>query len=431
MKAEFFTTYTSSICANDKKMKFLTDLLSQIEEVSVFLFEGGLGKKSKLNIAYEACREKFPDINSKILQNFIREYIKRSKKKPLSSPMRPSIYLDQNFDVQITDNKMTSHWLRFSKKNFPLFGKYLQKKVTSESKIKTAQIFKKGNKVYCRLTISEVKELNPDIDFNSGSNSESFNKVLEETVSSLDGSFKTMNGGKKKDLIHKLTSKVVKDLLNKGTEVLILEDYESLSKSVKSKSRKQKEKLFNGITGFPCGLFRDLLKYKCIKANILVIKQEDYNYEKEHKDYKIFYSKKSSVKESKTTNRLIKSLVEPYGDIFVRSDGSLRNLSFIHESLLPFGEEGWNQFKDSELLKECLNLEDYNRRDRIMKELRNKIVYRKSQDHKSYIISRDDYYSKRELKEIRDEFFKLNLLDYELKAMYNQFEDYITEDYKN
>lgn len=357
MIVEFLKTYTSRIDANPKKMEIIENTLSTLSEVSVFLFENGIGPKSKQQVAYAACRDRFPDLNSKILQNFVRYYLKKSKKKSPKNPIKPIIILDQNFKVEKSKKaSFASHWLTYGKVNYPLFGKYLSEKVTDESKIKQAQIFKRGCKIYCRLVIEEKRELNKPIDFDNGSNVKSFNEIVIDNIKELSDKTQKLKGGKLKDFVHKLTSKIVKDLQNTGMDVLVLEDYESLRQLVKTKSRNEKSQIIEGISKFPYVMFRDLLSYKCLDSNILTMTEQDYQYGKDHSKYTPYESNASSFKLNKFTTRLILSLREDYdssffldpkGDYFCRIDCK-------PEYIFPIGVELWEKVKDSDLFKDYL-----------------------------------------------------------------------------
>ena len=226
-------------------------------------------------------------INSKILQNFISLYHLIGKKKLPKSPVKPSIYIDQGQNIKIdNDKKLTNIWLRFCRKNFPLFGKYILNKITDPSKVKLVQIFKRNNKLYCKLTY--VEEI-PDITITNPSNIIGCDVNYKRMVLS-DNSFKIIkilahrkiehkkNNQKKrnlnnysKDYLHKLTTQISKDLSAQGVEVLILENLKNLRKSASRKNGTSKGKMLNYIiNSFPHSMFQNFLKYKCLNLGIKV-----------------------------------------------------------------------------------------------------------------------------------------------------------------
>ena len=76
-----------------------------------------------------------------------------------------------------------------------------------------------------------------------------------------------------KDFLHKLTTKVSKDLSNQEIEVLVLEDLRNLRKSASRKLGTSKGKKLNYIiNSMSFGLFQNFLEYKCLDLGILVEK---------------------------------------------------------------------------------------------------------------------------------------------------------------
>lgn len=284
-------SYTSLITGNQGKIEFLEQQLNLIEDLSWYIFQ----LKARFGIRwwfnqknlYHQCRKMFPEINSKLIQNFCRYNYKVVKGKKLpKKPVSPSLIIDsQNFDFQKTENQFSSYWLRFNKKNFPLKGKILNK-INNESEVKLAQIYKKDNKFYCKLSV--VKEIKKPL---TGNNSVGCDVNYKRIVFS-DNSFyslkrlahrkieKKKNNQKKrnltnytKDFLHKLTTQIADDLQSKATEVLVLEDLRNLKKSASKKSGNNKGKMINYIiNSMPYGMFQDFLEYKCLDRGIKVEK---------------------------------------------------------------------------------------------------------------------------------------------------------------
>ena len=282
-------SYPCLISGNKSKIEFLEDLLKQIEDLSLFVFNQGKSSWTFYNFKtlYHLCRKNFPSINSKILQNFIKLYQLKPGKKSPKSPINPLIYIDQNFNIEVdSSKKFSNYWLRFSRRNFPLLGKNNLKKISDFSKVKVIQIYKRNEKLYCKLTY--VEEI-PDITIQNPSNIIGCDVNYKRMVLS-DNSFKMIkqlayrkiehkkNNQKKrnltnysKDYLHKLTTQISKDLSTQGVEVLVLENLRNLRKSSSRKNGTSKGKMLNYIiNSFPYSMFQNFLKYKCLNLGIKV-----------------------------------------------------------------------------------------------------------------------------------------------------------------
>lgn len=283
-------TYTCLISGNKSKIFFLQEQVEIIEDLSWYIFQlkqrFGIRWWFNQKILYHQCRRFFPELNSKVVQNFIRfSYsIKKGMKLP-KNPVNSSIILDyQNFDFSIFNNKLTKYWLRFQKRNFPLLGKILTK-IKHSDKIQLVQIYKRSNKFFCKLVV--VKELQEPV---SSSNIIGCDVNYKRIVFS-DNSFKHIkqlahrkiehkkNNQRKrnltnytKDFLHKLTTQISDELQQKAIEVLLLEDLRSLRKSASRKFGTSKGKMINYIiNSFPYSMFQKFLKYKCLDRGIKVV----------------------------------------------------------------------------------------------------------------------------------------------------------------
>lgn len=283
-------SYTCKISGNNCKVDYLQEQLELIEYLSWFIFN--LKQKFGINWwfnqkkLYHQCRRFFPELNSKVVQNFIRfSYrIKKGQKLP-KKPVDPSIILDyQNFDFSKYSNKLTNYWLKFSKIKFPLFGKTNLNKIKHTDKIQLVQIYKRNNQLYCKLVV--VKELPEptggsnivgcDINYKRMvlSNNKFYNikQLAHRKIEHKKYNQKKRNlNNYSKDFLHKLTTQISKDLSAQGVEVLVLENLKNLRKSASRKLKTSKGRMLNYIiNSMPYGIFQHLLKYKCLDLGIKV-----------------------------------------------------------------------------------------------------------------------------------------------------------------
>ena len=281
-------SYSCLISGNKSKIEFLEDLLKQIEDLSLFVFNQGKSSWTFYNFKtlYHLCRKNFSSINSKILQNFIKLYQLKPGKKSPKSPINPLIYIDQNFNIEVdSSKKFSNYWLRFSRRNFPLLGKNNLKKISDFSKVKVIQIYKRNEKLYCKLTyVEEVPEIVTDpakstgLDFNTKRLASSNNKIYSMKRWFHRKSEHRKNKGKNninnytKNFVHSLANQIIKDLIFTGTEVLVLENLKDLRKSISKKNGTSKGKTLNYYINncFPYSMLKQILEYKCLDFNILV-----------------------------------------------------------------------------------------------------------------------------------------------------------------
>lgn len=279
-------SYTCKISGNKTKIQYLESMLQTLTKLSKYVF--GLGQQSWSNqkTLYKDCRNKFPKLNSKVLQNFISLYQKVGKKKLPKVPKKAAIYIDQSFNIKFDSNtKLTNYWIKFHRKRFPLLGKRNLSRVKLES-VKLIQIFKRKNKLYCKLMTSETipvsnmktKCIGLDVNtkrlvLSNGSffhTKDLFHRKMERKKNKWK---KHATFNYTKDYIHKLTTKMVSTLLTKGKEVLVLEDLKHLRKSACKKNGTSKGKHLNYIlNSFPYSMFQSFLEYKCLNSGINVVR---------------------------------------------------------------------------------------------------------------------------------------------------------------
>ena len=287
-------SYTCKISGNVEKVNFLNETIDIIEDLSWFVFSLGTNYSknwwyNQKNL-YHHCRRFFPELNSKILQNFISLYKPKSGRKlPKYKPIKSGIFVDQGFNIKINNsNSLTNFWLRFSRRNFPVFGKYLKKKILEPEKVKLVQIFKNSKGLYCKVIY--VEEL-PDI--TTSNNSKIFGLDVNTKRMVLSNNIfynikrlyhrklehyknkqrKRNLNNFTKDFLHKLTTQIANDLSAQGTEVLILENLKGLRKSASRKLGTSKGRKLNYIiNSMSFGMFQNFLTYKCLDLGIKVEK---------------------------------------------------------------------------------------------------------------------------------------------------------------
>ena len=279
-------SYTSIISGNKEKLEYLKNTLATNQEMSDYIFSLGKDKWSNQKELYQELRIKYPALKSKILQQFMQLYLPiRGKKQPKKKSIKASIILDnQNFSFKLTNNKLTSIWLKFHLRKFPILSKHLLEKLKNsnlEKEVKYCLIFKRNNKLYCKVTIvkdiDEQKELiNPlSIDINTknmvSSKSKFYNlKRLFHTKFERckKNKWKSKNiSNITKDSIHKVSNEIISDLKKQGSKVLVLEDLKF------SKSQKKYAKKENFILNtFFYGILKNFFEYKCIENGIKLIK---------------------------------------------------------------------------------------------------------------------------------------------------------------
>ena len=281
-------SYIVKIDGNKSKINYLKSNLIELDKLSQYVFSLGKEKWSDQKELYRICREKFPLLNSKVLQNFISLYQpKQGRSIPKKKYIKAGIFVDQSFNVQKSDTKLTNYWLKFHRKRFPLFGKKNLERISDLKNIKLVQIFVRKGKLYCKLT--EVKEIvNPvgsvklneivGLDINSArivlSNNKFYHlrKLKHRKIEHYKNKQLNRNlNNFTKNVVHNITSKIVKDLLLTGMKVLVLEDLRTLRKNCTTKERhKGTSKRNYVVNSIPTGMFKNFLTYKCNQNGIKV-----------------------------------------------------------------------------------------------------------------------------------------------------------------
>jgi len=294
MKSTLVKSYRVRLEGNIGKANILQEQLCILNQVSDFIFDFIKQNKSfSHKIVYQLCREKFPVLKSKVLQNFIRlKYFKFWNK--VKQPIKASLLLDfQNFSILYDEKTVFSnYWLRLFKHNYPLRGKYCLEKIKPDlEKVKLIEIFyDKRNKLVCKLVVSKEIEVPDDnqhpttdvvgLDINAKrvvlSNNRFYHlkRWYHRKIEYKHNHLKTKDlSNFTKDFFHKLSSKISLDLSNTGTKVLFLEDLKNIRRSASKKNGTSKGKQYNYIINncLPNRMFQSFLKYKLAELDIKVV----------------------------------------------------------------------------------------------------------------------------------------------------------------
>ena len=283
-------SYTIRIGGNKGKAFYLNQQLCDIQKLSEYAFSLGGDCWKQLTPLYNACRERFPHLNSKVVQNFLRFHFTapHSRRKPKKAP-KASIIIDYQSCGLIKDEKtkLTNYWVRFHRKNFPLFGKLLFTRISDPKELKQIQIFKRKGKLYCKLSVTKqsVDLASPNrhsvslgLDINarrivlSDGDFYHLKRYNHRKTEYYKNRLKSRNiNNYTKDQIHKLTTRITNDLREKGVEVLLLENLRHLRRSASKKLGTSKGKKLNYvINSLPYRFVQNLLEYKCLDRGIQV-----------------------------------------------------------------------------------------------------------------------------------------------------------------
>ena len=284
----YHKSYVFEIRANNGKMDYLNNTLDVLDELSWFVFTLGTRYskswwRDQKNL-YNYCRLFFPDINSKVLQNFISLYKPKGKKTlPKKHPKKAAIYVDQAFYIEHPKTaKIAKLWVKFHRHWFPLFGRLFKKFKLSD--VKLIHIYKRKSRIFCQLMLTTLTTLSQgnkvaglDTNFrnlvvSTRSKSKFFN--LKPLAHRKLEYYKNNQQNRSlsnftKDFLHKITNQVRSFLCNEEVDVLVLEDLTNLRSACSGKNKKGKKCDFI-VNSLPFASAREMLTYKCLEEGIRI-----------------------------------------------------------------------------------------------------------------------------------------------------------------
>jgi len=307
---------------NVGKERALEELLSSVSSLSSCVFENRIPFDAlDGSFFYKGCREAFPLLNSKLVQKVIQRYGDLKDIFSLKEPIDCSLLFDnQMFDISFSkEGSYFDAFLRIcstkkgKRMNIPLSGLWPIKKLKEAKKIDQVEIIKHktSGSFYAHIVASfecappiEKTKKSVGIDLNHKNIALSNNtfESMKELVHHKDEARKGRSAAKNaapftKNFIHKLTSKIIRDLRNDGTEVLFLEDLSGLRRrsSRKIQGTSKGKKLNHRSNSFPFSMIRSFLCYKALEVGMKVIAKKEQTYDS---------SKECSKCSSKETHRL-------------------------------------------------------------------------------------------------------------------------------
>jgi putative transposase len=292
--------------ANERKQKELEKLFSSARSVSKWIFDNRFFFDEK--DFYKATREENPSFPSKPTQKVIERYKANSDIFSLKEPIEPNLLFDnQMFDIQFGENKFFNAFLKIpsTKKGhrmkLPLSGLWPIRKLKEAKKIDQVEVKKHSNGSFYAHIVASFECTEPKnrsdnnkgigIDLNHKNVTLSNNKFysLKQLVHHKDEARKNKSAKLNekqftKDFIHKVTSKIVRDLQEQEVEVLFLEDLTRIrNKSSKKKGTSKGKRLNYRSNSFPFSMIRSQLSYKATEKGMRVIarKEQTMNSSKE------------------------------------------------------------------------------------------------------------------------------------------------------
>jgi len=285
-------TYHCNLKGNKEKLAFLEQQYKYVQIIARYYLwyikSTKEYRKSEIHKAtYEKIRTKYPFLYSKLIQHIRDKVLSSVKAKKLYKIKKlnfPLIFDYQNFNIEFKEGYYNA-WIRLCKNNYPLEGLRTINKLKEIISIKEIQI-KKINKDWRIYFICEVKENNNvkgnqrlGIDINikniTLSNNKRFNlkQYVHKKIEYQKHKQKDKIIRYSKDFFHKLTSELVKYLIEMGGSQIILENLTNIRKSSSRKEGTSKGKNINYLINnvFPYKMFQSFLEYKC-KLNGIEVK---------------------------------------------------------------------------------------------------------------------------------------------------------------
>jgi len=236
---------------------------------------------------YGKIKAKYPFLYSSLIEDVRNKVLSSVKAGKLFKVKRLNIPLTfdrHNFDMEFTEGYYNA-WIRICKRNYPLEGLRTINKLKEVTEIKRIEIKKINNnwRIYFICEVPEqgnVKgnqklgmDINADNITLSNGKRYSLKQYVHKKMEYRKHKQKKKLANYSKDFFHKLTSELVKYLIEMGGSQIILENLTNIRKSSSRKEGTSKGKDVNYLINnvFPFRMFQDFLEYKCKLNGIDVV----------------------------------------------------------------------------------------------------------------------------------------------------------------
>ena len=287
-------TYSLNLVGNKCKIDFLNQIYFQCQEVSDYILDyikkNKEYRKSEIHEnTYFHLREKFPELNSKLIQQ-VRDKVLSSvkhKKLPKTKKVTVPIIIDhQSFNLKF-ESKFFNCFLRFFKINFPLEGKRIICKLSKANKIKRIELIPKDGGKYFKVFFNcelEFKSCNFQnkigLDINlkniSLSNGKRFNlkHYVHKKLNYRKHKKQIFIENWSKGFVRLICSDISNYLLKNQVGYLVVENLKDIRNSFSKKKGTSKGKHLNYLINncFPYNMFQNFLEDSCLNKGISVNK---------------------------------------------------------------------------------------------------------------------------------------------------------------
>lgn len=276
-------TYHCKLEGNKEKLEFLEQQYKIVQIIARYYLlwirkHKEYRKKEIHKATYFKIRKKYPFLLAKLVEHTRDIVLSSVKAKKLFKIKRlniPLIYDYQRLNIQFKQGYYNA-WIKICKNNYPLVGLRTIEKIKNFP-IKEIILKKIKNdwRIYFICDVDSKDNTKGDdsfgIDINLKNITLSNNKkyFLKQFVHRKQEYRKKKQKEKiinfTKDTIHKLTSQLVKDLIEMGGSQIILENLTNIRKSASRKEGASKGKNLNYLLNnvFPFRMFQNFLEYKC------------------------------------------------------------------------------------------------------------------------------------------------------------------------
>jgi len=276
-------TYYCNLEGNKEKLALLEKQLKYCQVIAryylLYIRKTKEYRKKEIHKAtYFKIREKYPFLHSKLIQHIRDKVLASVKDKKLYKVKKlkiPLIFDYQSFDIQFKPGYYNA-FIKLLKHNYPLIGLRTIEMIKDKG-VKEIQIKKIKDKfriyficdIECKNNVVGVDKYGCDINLKNITLSNNKRYLLKQFVHKKQEYRKKKQKEKivnfTKDVIHKLTSKLVKDLIEMGGSQIILENLTNIRKASSRKEGTSKGKNLNYLlnNSFPFRMFQRFLEYKC------------------------------------------------------------------------------------------------------------------------------------------------------------------------